>query len=220
MENEKKTLKSSLGNFLSLMADLILLNLLWILCSIPIVTIGPSTCALFAVMLKVARDESSNTFGGFFKAFKVNFKSGLVLGLIALAAAFVLYVDITFALAQSGTMRTVFLLSSGALLAVFLTYCTYVFALQARYENKLGLQIKNAFLLSLCAPGKTLLMWIIYAVPVAILLFVPLNIVAYFGFMYIMFAVSLPVYFNCKILRNVFDKFVKPENQESNDAEC
>ena len=208
--DKRNKLKESLGGFLTLLCDLMLLNILWLVCSLPIITVGPSTCALFACMLKISRDElGESTTRTFFRAFKDNFRNAFFYGLIGLAALFVLYVDISFAVAQEGIMRKVLLVSSGTAGAVVLIYLSFVFALQARYENSFKGQIKNAFLLAFCSPLKTLLMWIVYAIPVSLIIFLPFELVLRLGFLFLMFGISLPVYFNCKTLRNIFDKFVK-----------
>jgi len=220
----RNRLKESLGSFLSLLCDLMVLNVLWLLCSVPVVTIGPSTCALFACMLKISRDElSDSTFKTFFKAFKDNFRNAFFYGLIALAALFIVYVDFSFALSQTGTLRTVFLIVSGAASAALLVFVSYVFPLQARYENTFKGQLRNAFLLSFCSPASTILMWIVYAIPVVLLFFVPFNIVLRVGFLFLMFGFSLPAYYNCKTLRKIFDKFVKDNKNDQpteGDSSC
>ncbi len=189
--------------------DLMLLNILWIVCSLPLITAGTSACAAFSVLLKLARKEPVHTAKDFFKAFKVNFKQGLVLGLIALGAAAILYVDFSFAMLQDGKMKIVFLIIYGFVMAVYLIFLTYVFPLQARYENTVKAQIKNSFLLTFCAPGKTLKIWIIYAIPVALIVFLPLEILLYIAIFYFLFGLTLPAYFSSKTFRQVFDIFVK-----------
>ena len=69
------------------------LNLLWAVCSIPIVTIGASTTALYYVMLKLARGEEGNVTKMFFQAFKENFKQATVLWLILFAVGLFLGAD-------------------------------------------------------------------------------------------------------------------------------
>ena len=70
---------------LSKICDMICLNVLWVICSIPIVTIGASTTALYTVMLKMVRNEEGYIFRGFFKAFKENFKQSTIIWLIVAA---------------------------------------------------------------------------------------------------------------------------------------
>lgn len=212
---DRERLKSSLGSFLTLLCDLMLLNVLWLVCALPILTAGPSTSALFACMLKISRDElGESTFLSFFRAFKENFRNSFWYGLIAIAVAAIIYIDISFALTQTGLMRSVYLIASGCLIMIWLIFVSYVFALQARYENTFKLQIKNSFLIAFCAPGRTLLMWITYAIPIALLVLLPFETVLSVGFLFLMFVVSLPVYFNCRILRKIFDKFIKDVNTD------
>lgn len=69
------------------------LNILWLVCSLPIVTIGASTTALFYVTLKMAEDRDDGLTRMFFKAFRENFKPATKLWLILLAVGSFLAVD-------------------------------------------------------------------------------------------------------------------------------
>ena len=55
---------------LSKICDMVCLNIMWLICCIPVVTIGASTTALYSVMLKMVKNEEGYIFRGFFKAFK------------------------------------------------------------------------------------------------------------------------------------------------------
>lgn len=200
------SLKASFGYFLRTMGDLMVLNWLWIVCSLPVVTIGPATCALYCVTLKVARDEDTAVIKGFFRAFRDNLKPGIILGLIALALGVISAVDAFFALQQEGMFRTVYLVIACIMGAVCLIFVCYTFALQAMFRNPLKTQIKNAFSLAFIAPGKTIMMWLITLFPVAAALFLPRLAIQSLGFLYVMMAFSGPVFLNSRILRDVFDK--------------
>ena len=80
-------------NGIGRIADFVVLNLLWVLCSIPIITIGASTTALYTVMLKIVKNEEGYLVKGFFKAFRENFKQSTVIWLVFLALGIVLLVD-------------------------------------------------------------------------------------------------------------------------------
>lgn len=218
MTNQNNKLKYSLGRFLTVLCDLMLLNVLWLVCSLPILTIGPSTSALYAVMLKLVREEDQGIIKPFFKAFKDNFTNSFLYSLMLAAFGMVLYSDVVYALSQSGGIRILFLVISGILAAIILTFVSYVFALQARFENTRKGHIKNSFLLAFCSPGKTVLMWLIDAVPVLLVLFLPPIVVAYIGSLFLLFAISAPAYFNAGILRKVFDRFV-PDTSNDNGQE-
>ena len=73
--------------FIGKFGDLIILNVLWFVCSIPIFTIGASTTAVYYVTLKLARNDDGYTIRSFFKSFKENFKQATIIWLILLAGA-------------------------------------------------------------------------------------------------------------------------------------
>ncbi len=110
-----------------------------------------------------------------------------------------------------------FCIVTGLLTAIWLTYVCYVFALQARYEKPVKDQIRNAFLLAFVSPVKTVLMWVILAIPVLLILYLPQNFIAYASSLFIMFGISLPAFCNSAILRGIFDRFDPKEPEETED---
>ena len=188
--NQKNRLATSLGAFLRVLCDLMILNVLWAVCSLPVVTVGPATSALCSVMLKLARGEPVATVRTFFGAMKENLRQSLPLGLIGLAGLAVAVVDWMFAVEQEGYIRTLYFIVGVIVSAIVLAYWAWAFALNAGFENSLGGTIKNALSLAFVEPGKTLLIWIAFAVPVLGLLFLPEIAVIYIGWAYILFAVS------------------------------
>lgn len=218
--DRRDKLKSSFWGGLRTIGDLMILNWLWFFTSLPIITIGPASCAMYAVTLKLARGEHAATVRDYFRAFRDNFKKGLVLGLIAIAFAVVAYVDFRFALEQTGLFNKLYIALAILIGSLGLTFIAYVFPLQAMFENSLKQQIKNAFALSISAPGKTLMMWLILVFPVAALL-LPKVVLAMLGFLYLIFGFSGPAYLNSRILRDVFDKVngspVRPLPEDENE---
>ena len=89
--------------------DVLIVNLLWIVCSIPIVTIGASTTAMYYVTLRLARDDDGYTFRSFFKSFRENFKQATAIWLIFLTVGLLLACDVYYfvRLVGASTMRTV-----------------------------------------------------------------------------------------------------------------
>ena len=160
------------------------------------------------------RPRNVETLREFFRAFKFNFKNGFLYGLIALFAAAVIYADGIFAFSQEGSLKIVFCIVTGIVAAVYLTYICYIFALQAQFENSFIAHIKNTFLLAFVAPGQTVLMWIVLAAPVLVILLLPEYIVAYIGFIFILFGISFPVYLNSKILIKIFSRFIPSEEPD------
>ena len=208
--NQKNRLATSLGAFLRVLCDLMILNVLWAVCSLPVVTVGPATSALCSVMLKLARGEPVATVRTFFGAMKENLRQSLPLGLIGIAGLAVAVVDWMFAVEQEGYIRTLYFIVGVIVSAIVLAYWAWAFALNAGFENSLGGTIKNALSLAFVEPGKTLLIWIAFAVPVLGLLFLPEIAVIYIGWAYILFAVSAPAYLAARSQVKVFARFGGP----------
>jgi len=204
--NRSDVLKDSLGRFLRNLFDLMVLNLLWTLCSLPVITMGPATCGLYRVTLKLARDESAHPVQEFFGAIRENFKSGLLLGLLAIVLAVVAVVDAWFALQQSGFLRTLYLALAILIAIVFLVVISFGFALQAMFENPLKVQLQNAFRLPFASLPKTLMLWLILLMPVLLILLLPPVVMEEVGFLYVILGVSGPVYAGSRILRDIFDR--------------
>ena len=130
------------------------LNLLWFVCSIPIVTIGASTTALYYASLKVVRDEDSHVAALFFRSFRQNFKQATVLWRILLGAGLFLgadgYILYHLRLSSNGTMAVMWTLILAVVIAaavVWVIVAEYVFPLLASVANTNKAMLKNAFLI-------------------------------------------------------------------------
>ena len=89
-------------SFMGRVADLMILNLLCIVCCIPVFTAGPAIAAMYYITLKMARNEESYVVKGFFHSFKQNLKQGIVIQIIMLLLGIVLAFDLYFCRMMSG----------------------------------------------------------------------------------------------------------------------
>ena len=80
--------------FIGKFFDVMILNLLWVVCSIPIVTMGASTTAVYYVTMKLVRDEDGPTIRSFFKSFKENFKQATIIWLILMVIGAIIGFDL------------------------------------------------------------------------------------------------------------------------------
>ena len=87
---------SPLYRFLARLWDMIKLNFLWLVFSLPVVTMGAATVAAYSVTLKMVDEREGYVGRQFIKAFKENWKQGIPLGLIFLAAVYAAYLDFEF----------------------------------------------------------------------------------------------------------------------------
>lgn len=74
-------------------ANSVYLNILWLICSLPVVTIGASTTSLFYVTLKMAKNEEGNLTAAYFRSFKENFRQATKIWLILLVTGIVFALD-------------------------------------------------------------------------------------------------------------------------------
>lgn len=151
---------------LSIIADLAILNLLWLICSLPIVTIGAATTALISITLKMVKNEESYIFRSYIKALKRNFKQSTIIWLILMVIMAVLGTDYYIISHWDNQVRylllTVLVLAGLVLLFVEI----YIFALIAKFENKVGEYFKNAVLMSIRHLPYTLALVVIFGIQV------------------------------------------------------
>ena len=89
--------------FMNKVADLCILNIICLVCCIPIVTAGASITAMYYVTLKMVRNEEAYIVRSFFKSFKDNFKQATIINLIMIAVGAILYLDLNVAKNMPGS---------------------------------------------------------------------------------------------------------------------
>ena len=145
------------------------LNLLWMVCSLPIFTIGASTTALYYACLKIVRDEGFDAAGMFFHSFKQNFKQATIIWLIMLTAGIFLagdgYILYHLRASSTGALAVMWTLLMAAVIAAAVIYVIvllYVFPLLASVENTTAAMLKNAFLIGTHYLFSTILMFAVH----------------------------------------------------------
>ena len=149
-------------------ADLIMLNVVFLICCLPIVTIGASLTALHYVTLKMARNEESYIIRSFFKSFKQNFKQATVINLIMLAVAAILYMDLRIVGNISGTMSQVLYIVFFAFGILYMMVFLYIYPVLAKFYNSIKNTFRNAFLMAIRHLPYTVLMAVITLLPAGV----------------------------------------------------
>lgn len=162
--------ESAFYKFISRLWDVIVLNFMWILFSLPIVTIGASTVAAFTVALKMVDDEEGYIAKSFLKAFKDNIRQGMILGLITLAAAYMVYLNFELFYAVEANPLPLLIMAIIASV-VFIFSLLYAYPLVARYENSLVKSLKNSFDISVRYIVRTLILILIIALELFLICF-------------------------------------------------
>ncbi len=155
--------ESKLMQIVTFAANLVLLQILLIVTSLPIFTVGASVTAVFSVIKKMEQDVYLPVIRTYFREFKSNFKQATIAWLIILAAALVLVVDLRLFTAIDGAMGKIGVIF-GYLGVIFLTLeLLYVFPLMAWFDNSVKLHMANALKLALANFWRTLLILFLYA---------------------------------------------------------
>lgn len=127
------------------------LNLLWAICCLPIVTIGPATTALFYCCQKLVSDEEGYLTQTFFKSFSQNFKQATFIGITLTALGGVLAID-AYALYHLHFTSVFWTLITAIFIVAVIAYLlisTWIYPLLAHFENTTFAMFKNALLLSM-----------------------------------------------------------------------
>lgn len=187
--------------------DVLIVNVLWVVCSIPVITIGASTTAMYYVTLRLVRDDDGYTFRSFFKSFKENFKQATIIWLIFLAVGTLLAFDLYYfvRLVSPSTFRTVMITAFLSMAFIWTAMFTYVFPLQARFYNPVKRTIFNSFFMSVRHVFSTIGM---VAADGAIL-FLSVTFIPQLT----IFGVALIAFFNSFFFNNIFKKYMPKEEK-------
>lgn len=194
-------LDSPLMNVLNKMADLMWLNILTLICCIPIVTAGTAFTSMHYVALKIVRNEESYITRSFFKSFKTNFRQATLIWLLILLIAAVLGGDY-YIITKSGIQFSsvlVILIMAAAVLVICTTL--YVFPVLAKFDNTIMGTIRNAFIMSILQLPKTVVMFVMAFFPLIIYL-VSLRLIP----IIFLFGFSLPAYASAMLYNKFFRK--------------
>lgn len=195
-------------------ADLLILNLLYVACCLPVITIGAATTALYTVSMKLAdKNEDIYVTTGFFKAFASNFKQATLIWLIFLGVGAFLVFDLFLVnipdLHYLHWLQAVILIFCG----YYVLCLSYVFVLQSQYENTLGKTLRNSLLLSIAnILPWSLLVGGINLLPLLVIWFQPGNLSVLLPVM-LMGGYSATAYINSKIFSRVFARYHTKEEE-------
>ena len=204
-------LDSPFMRFLSRLADLMILNILVLIISIPVITIGAALTAMHYVLIKMVRNEETYITKMFFKSFKENFIQSTIEWIIIMAVLGVFVADYFIFVRSGQEFSIVFMIAILAVSVLVLMSMMYVFPLQARFYNTVGRTFKNSVLIMILNFPKSICMFILYLLPV-VLLFISSFATPFL----IMFGVSVPALGAVYLYRKVFERF-EPEAAQITD---
>ena len=195
--------------FLVRVGDLMILNLLFILCSLPVVTLGASLTAMHRVTQNMLFEQEEPLIKSFFRAFRQNFKQSTLVWLAELVIIVSLACDVLLVMAyfDGGLAKAMYILV--AVLAILVAgVFSYLMPLIARYENGMRQQVNNAVVLAIIKLPKTIILVLMNLLPVILLLIsVPVFVQTLIFWVIIGFA--FVSFLTSSILKPVFQELEK-----------
>ena len=202
---------------MSKVADLCILNIICVICCIPVITAGASITAMYYVTLKMVRNEEAYIVRSFFKSFKQNFKQATIINLIMLLIGLVLYVDLNVSKAMQGGAGHIFHVIFMAFVLIYFILFLYVYPVLARFYNTIKNTIKNALFMAIRHLPYTVVMVLIAVCPLLLLLVKSYQIQSTLFVLFLLMGFALIAYCNSYFLAKIFDNYMPKEEagQES-----
>lgn len=180
--------------------DTFFLSILWLVFSLPVITIGASTTALYYTAHKSLRRDKGYVARTFVKAFKDNFKQATLMWLINLVIDVVLVLDCI--IMQETFLLYLFLILGGFVIVWQIYQAAYV----ARFENKVLASMKNAFLFFIVNLPWSLLIFLLLIVCAVVIILAPITL--------LFIPASLFLVYDA-ILERIFRKYMTEEDLQN-----
>lgn len=195
---------------LSRLSDLVILNILFLLTSIPLFTLGASAAALYTAAFRMLRNKEEPLVKGYFRAFRENFRQGTALWLlflfVALPAVFYFHRFFT----SEGFALYLFVPFLTVLLAAVFTV-GYAIPWISQFRNTSGEVLRNALILGFANLPRTVAVSAINLFPVALPL-LQYELFLRISFLWFALYFAAAAYMNSAILWKVFKPFYPDEN--------
>ena len=206
---------NDIWRFIGRLADIMVLNLLWIVFSLPLLSFGISTTALYYCTLKIVKDEDDGNIRMFIRSFKKNWREGLIIWLMLLPILLILLLDHRFftEVFSDNTVLRFFLRGiTDALLLLWCFVFLYVWPLLSRYENSWKKTLILALLMSIRHLPYTLGMLAIDILGIVGVFFL-LRIFPIFVPLFFILGFPLLAWLNSVFFRRIFVKYEKKKEK-------
>lgn len=202
--------ESPFGRGMEKVWQLIILNVLWLVCSLPVITLGAASTALHAVLFALLRREDDRIVRRFFAAFRENWKRATAAWLVLLPAIALCLFDWRFATLMDSFLWKLLAVAGFQIVGLI---CTFLFALIARYDNTVRNHLRNALLLGVGNLPRLLLVWLVWSGPILLTVW-SAEALHLMILLWLMVGYSGLSFAGLGILRPVFDRLDKGNEEE------
>lgn len=206
---------SAFGKACTAIGTVIVVNLMFVVTLIPVITAGAGLCAMYSCMLKLIKYKEINPFREFFDAFRENFKTATLGWLIVAAVAVFMYVDIRVCTQMGGIMHI--LVYALYLLAIMFTViAAYMFPVMASFEGRLRDCIRNSIFFAGTSPLRTLGVLFVNIAPFVVT-YLYVQLLPLWAFLWCTAGFACVALINSKIMLGKFEKYLEPEQEEESE---
>lgn len=196
-----------LGNtnrsFYARLKDMFLLNICFIICCLPIITIGAASVAMYSVLFNM--DDKTNIIQTYMRQIRHNFKQSTLVWLLIIAVGTIIYLDF----AVLGLLDIGFWFVSVVLyIDVYLVIgiASYSFGMMAMFNNSTKQTIKNALIFCISMPIKTIVMVLVTLLPVIVLL-LSIELLPAVIVFWLLFGFEICAEINARKMKDIFSSF-------------
>lgn len=201
------SIDSPLMRFLGKMADLMLLNLLFLITSVPLVTVGASLTALHYACMKMAAGEESSVTRDYFRSFRQNLLQATAIWLLLAAFALLIWYDLASVWDGAGPVDTAVRALGIVACVVLAILLLHVFAVLSKFSNTVRGTLKNSVALALRHPGRTVSLFMLPFACTA-LTFYTATTLRWGLLAWLLIGFAGVVYFNSFLLRRTFSEII------------
>jgi len=198
---------STLMRFLTRIADLMILNVLFVVTSLAIVTLPASLTALCFVSLRIATDTDRTITGDFFRSFRQNFRQSTLIGLLiaAVGAALAAWYVVVTELVSDGVLRFVLLAIWYVLVFLAAMWALYVFPYLAKFEGTTREVLRNARLMSFRHPLAPLTVIVLSILAAVVTIFSPQA--TGYGLLWLLIGFAAIAFLGALVYARVFERY-------------
>lgn len=162
-------------NFCDKLFDVMALGFLWILCSLPIITIGASSTALYYAMVKCIKKGDGYIVREFFYSFRINLIPGTILWVLVAASTFAMHLNIGILMKETDGKVGLFFICVYAIISIYLLAAAcYIFPALSRFEMNAGWFVKIGIYMVVRYFGTTMALLLVLVCAVGLIWKIPM----------------------------------------------
>ena len=202
---KEKQKNGRLRGILDAFGNIFGLNVCFVIFSLPVITIGASLTALYAMAIRLQEGKEATILAGYKEQFKKNFKQATLAWLIMLVYGFIMWGTYVMVNNIPGTISSIYTVVLTIEVVIFCLTAPFVFPLIACYENTLPQIFKNSFLLAIGYLGSWIKVFIAWFAPIAFCVIYPFLFL-YIWYFWLLLLFGLIAWGTSYTIRRIFKR--------------